>query len=405
MSSFFIELRIMKNKNVFDFIQNTLCSKFFFTTSVLSSISLLALVGCTTNIDLAEQGMSSQNFTGEISNVVNSSEQGQSSYLALSSGVKPSSSTQKSSIGNGLSQATSSQKNLSSSSQQSTSVTELITEAQLKKIYPILNTSNASTYSTCDTKHRANATYAGFLEAAKKFPKFLNEGSLDTRKRELAAFLANVAKETTGGWATSPGGYTAWGLCFVEELAYKNGGIGYTNSTDPSYQAVSGQSYHGRGPIQISYPYNYGPLSEALYNDKNILLSNPAKLLADPIAFWASAIWFWMNEFVPPGQEAPNGEASLLDEFYYKPSCHMAMTETWKPRTSDIAKNRTFGLGVTINIINGGLECGGGWDARGQGRVSHYKAFATIIGVTAIPAGVSEASYTSCQTQTSFSIP
>jgi hypothetical protein len=49
------------------------------------------------------------------------------------------------------------------------------------------------------------------VEAAKHFPDFLN-GDADTQKRELAAFLANIAQETSGGWAEAPGGYFKWGL-------------------------------------------------------------------------------------------------------------------------------------------------------------------------------------------------
>jgi hypothetical protein len=36
-------------------------------------------------------------------------------------------------------------------------------------------------------------------------------------RRELAAFLANIAQETSGGWNDAPGGYYKWGLYFIEE--------------------------------------------------------------------------------------------------------------------------------------------------------------------------------------------
>lgn len=282
-----------------------------------------------------------------------------------------------------------------------------MSESQFLKIFPIIDPANKATYGACHQKHINTATYAGFEKAIANFPTFLNEGSLETRKRELVAFFGNVAKETTGGWATAPGGYEAWGLCFVEEAGYVNGGIGYTSSNDPDYQAASGKSYHGRGPIQLSYPYNYGPFSEAIYGDKNVLLNNPEKLLTDGEAFWASAIWFWMTEAVSPGLTKPNGEPSKngYDGKYYKPSNHMVMTETWTPRSSDISKNRTFGLGTTINVINGGLECGGSWDDRGKGRVKYYKKFADIIGVDYLPAGETETNYLTCSTQVSFSNP
>lgn len=305
-------------------------------------------------------------------------------------------------------QSSSSQANLSSENVDiNTNLADLMTEAQFLEIFPIIDPANKTTYSACHQKHITTATYDGFKRAIANFPTFLNEGSLETRKRELVAFFGNVAKETTGGWATAPGGYEAWGLCFVEEAGYVNGGIGYTTSNDPDYQAVSGKSYHGRGPIQLSYPYNYGPFSEAIYGDKSILLNNPEKLLTDGEAFWASAIWFWMTEAVSPGLTKPNGEPSKngYDGKYYKPSNHMVMTETWTPRSSDVSKNRTFGLGTTINVINGGLECGGSWDDRGKGRVKYYKKFADIIGVDYLPAGETETNYLTCSTQTSFSNP
>ena len=53
-----------------------------------------------------------------------------------------------------------------------------------------------------------------FVIAAKLFPAFLSEGDGNTQKRELAAFLANLAQETSGGWQDAPGGYFKWGLYF-----------------------------------------------------------------------------------------------------------------------------------------------------------------------------------------------
>src|SRR3954463_15357502 len=45
---------------------------------------------------------------------------------------------------------------------------------------------------------RRNAfyTYEGLVEAAASYPAFCSEGDLDTRKREAASFLANMARET-----------------------------------------------------------------------------------------------------------------------------------------------------------------------------------------------------------------
>lgn len=362
-------------------------------SSIVALGSAFALMACSldssTPIQVPQSSDSALSSQGDQSGLSSGGLFNSSAILPMSSGTI------------GLSSAT-----VSSSSSVNigaTPVSQLMTEAQFRQIFPILDPAKKSTYTACQQKHISTATYQAFITAAAKFPKFLNEGSIDDRKRELAAFFANVSKETTGGWDTAPGGYEAWGLCFVEEQSYVNGGIGYTDSSDPEYQAVAGKSYHGRGPIQISYPYNYGPFSLAFYGDKNVLLNDPAKVITDGAAFWASAIWFWMSEAMAPGMDPANGIAPVGQ--YYKPSCHMVMTGTWTPRSTDIQYKRTEGLGATINIINGGLECGGSWDARGQGRVKNYKKYVQYLGVAELPAGKDVTVWETCQQQTNFSNP
>jgi hypothetical protein len=286
-----------------------------------------------------------------------------------------------------------------------TNFDELLSEAAFHQIFPITDPSSPlqEDFAICPSNCRNVTTYAGLVEAAGLFPEFAAVGTEADRKREIAAFLANVAKETTGGWPEAPGGKEAWGLCYCEEV----GGSGYTDSADPNYQAVPGQSYHGRGSIQMSYPYNYGPFSEFVYGDKNVLLQDPGRLLTEARLFWASGLYFWMNEAVAPDETPPNGAPSAagMDGKYYKPSCHMAMTESWTPRASDIQKNRTFGLGVTINVINGGLECGGSWDDRGKNRVAFYDKFIGILGGSGVPDGWIADDYKTCQSQQSFDVP
>ena len=77
--------------------------------------------------------------------------------------------------------------------------------------------------------------YTSFLLAAARFPEFGGDGDAATRKREVAAFLAQISHETTGGWPTAPDGPYAWGLCFKEEIS---------KATSPPY--------YGRGPIQLT---------------------------------------------------------------------------------------------------------------------------------------------------------
>merc|ERR1719401_2915886 len=70
--------------------------------------------------------------------------------------------------------------------------------------------------SACSGKGFFN--WCALLEAAAAFPEFASSGDLAQDRIELAAFLAQTSHETTGGWATAPGGPQAWGYCFKEEV-------------------------------------------------------------------------------------------------------------------------------------------------------------------------------------------
>ena len=178
-----------------------------------------------------------------------------------------------------------------------------------------------------------------FIAAAKLFPNFLSEGANEIQKRELAGFLANIAQEISGGWAGAPGGYFKWGLYFLEET-----NIGplnaYNDTSKKNYPGVEGKYYYGRGPKQLTWNYNYGQFSEAWYGSRDTLLQHPDLLSKNPVLSFASAIWFWMTPQFP------------------KPSCHDIMVGKWKPTGDDMQKGRIPGFGATVNIINGGVECG-----------------------------------------------
>ena len=183
-------------------------------------------------------------------------------------------------------------------------------------------------------------TFQAFVAAARKFPAFLGEGSPAVRRRELAAFLAHVAQETSGGWDQAPGGYVKWGLYFKQEQGCIAGCPQYSIWSNTQYPPVAGVSYHGRGPLQLSYNYLYGMFSQAWFGDPQVLLQHPEKILEDSVLAFASAIWFWMTPIAN------------------KPSCHAVITGQWHPSAIDSAANRLPGFGLTLNIINGGVECG-----------------------------------------------
>lgn len=175
-------------------------------------------------------------------------------------------------------------------------------------------------------------SYDGLVAATQKYPAFCNEGSDEQRKREAAAFLANIAHETGD-------------LQAIEEWNTAN----WPHYCQPGiYPCAAGKTYHGRGPIQLSWNYNYGACGDALGID---LLNNPDLVARDSAISFMTALWFWMTPQPP------------------KPSCHSAIN--------------TFGFGMTINIINGGIECGKGVvTEQAQSRIQRYEHYASQLGVT-----------------------
>jgi hypothetical protein len=217
-----------------------------------------------------------------------------------------------------------------------------------------------------------NADWAQTMPESKyatvDYATFCNDGNDTLRKRELSAFLANISHETTGMGTQDTA--KIWGLYWREEVDWQLGStaLGYVDNSDPVYPPAAGKSYHGRGPIQISWNYNYGQVSEFLYGDKNILLKTPEKVLGDSaVVSFMTAIWFWMTPQNP------------------KPSCHDVMVERWKPTAVDITNGRDKSrFGNTVNIINGNLECGNNNpnDDRVVDRIGFYKRYARIFQVS-----------------------
>ncbi|WOG83905.1 hypothetical protein DCAR_0103083 [Daucus carota subsp. sativus] len=179
--------------------------------------------------------------------------------------------------------------------------------------------------------------YSAFIEATERFPRFGSCGSLATRKREIAAFLAQISHETTGG-----------------------PGSDYCDSSNQQWPCYPNKTYQGRGPIQLSWNYNYGPAGKALGFDG---LRTPEIVANNSVIAFKTALWFWMTEQKP------------------KPSCHDVMIGRYKPTAADIAANRTAGFGLVTNIINGGLECGIGSDSRVNDRIGFFQRYAKLFNV------------------------
>nr|AFK33496.1 unknown [Lotus japonicus] len=198
-------------------------------------------------------------------------------------------------------------------------------------------------------------TYDAFITAARSFNGFGTTGDDATRKKELAAFLAQTSHETTGGWPSAPDGPYAWGYCFVSERNRAD----YCDSKD--WPCTPGKQYYGRGPIQLTHNYNYGLAGKAIQQD---LISDPDLVSRDPIVSFKTAIWFWMTR-----------QAN-------KPSCHDVITGKWTPTSADGSAGRVPGYGVITNIINGGVECENRQNDKVQDRIGFYKRYCQIFRVS-----------------------
>lgn len=64
-----------------------------------------------------------------------------------------------------------------------------------------------------------------------------------------------------------------------------------------------------------------------------------------------------------------------------QPSAHDVLVGNWKPTKNDTASFRFPGFGMTINVLNGGLECGQGDIEAMSNMVSHYLHFLDLMGV------------------------
>ncbi|MCZ4244523.1 chitinase [Pedobacter punctiformis] len=175
-----------------------------------------------------------------------------------------------------------------------------------------------------------------------------------TSKKEFSAIFAHMAHETRNGTNNK---YND-GLMLIQELVTDSAYI----SQNVIYPAVNGKKYYGRGPLQLSYNGNYGFASDCIFGDKNILLNNPDLVSLNAKIAFETAIYFWMTP------------QSL------KPSAHDVITGKWKPTAAENQKGYKPGFGMTINIINGKLECNKGENIPAmKDRIGFYQHFLKLF--------------------------
>ncbi|KAI0503642.1 hypothetical protein KFK09_014576 [Dendrobium nobile] len=166
-------------------------------------------------------------------------------------------------------------------------------------------------------------TREAFLDAVDEYSSFGQEGTEDDSKREIAAFFAHVTHETNY-------------FCYIEEVEKS---LSYCDTSYLEYPCVPGKKYYGRGPLQISWNYNYGPAGKDIGFDGLYL---PEIVSRDVIISFKTALWFWMNNV-----------HNVLDQ----------------------------GFGATIRAINS-IECDGGNTVAVNDRVKIYNDYCNQFGVS-----------------------
>ncbi|KAG9447025.1 hypothetical protein H6P81_013153 [Aristolochia fimbriata] len=168
---------------------------------------------------------------------------------------------------------------------------------------------------------------AAFLDALKSYDRFGRVGSVDDSKREIAAFFAHATHETGQ-------------FCYIEEIDGPS--KDYCDESNTQYPCVAGKGYYGRGPIQLSWNFNYGAAGESIGFDG---LNAPETVANDVVVSFKAALWYWMS------------------------NCHSLITSGQ-------------GFGATIRAINGRLECDGANTATVNARVGYYRTNCNQLGVS-----------------------
>ncbi|PKU80981.1 Endochitinase B [Dendrobium catenatum] len=165
-------------------------------------------------------------------------------------------------------------------------------------------------------------TRQAFIDAVnQKYSGFGQDATADDSKREIAAFFAHATHET---------------FCYVEEVDKSNS---YCDTRYPQYPCASGKKYYGRGPLQITWNYNYALAGKDIGFDG---LKSPETVSNDVVVSFKTALWFWMN------------------------NVHRVVNQ---------------GFGATIRAINS-IECNGGNTGEMNDRVNIYKNYCSQFGVS-----------------------
>jgi chitinase len=123
-------------------------------------------------------------------------------------------------------------------------------------------------------------------------------------------------------------------FCYIEEIrGHSTHSKKYCSKAYTKYYPCNpNKRYYGRGPIQLTWNFNYGPAGKSIGFDG---LNSPETIANDPVISFKTALWYWMKNVHP-----------ILHQ----------------------------GFGATIKATNY-FECNGAYPARVKGRVSRYTEY------------------------------
>ncbi|EAS07903.1 class I chitinase (macronuclear) [Tetrahymena thermophila SB210] len=232
------------------------------------------------------------------------------------------------------------------------------------------------------TVQQQDSWLESITEAAKSFPDFCNSGDEAKDKQEFSAFLTIIGYETS---FNSANGFP----CTIEN-GCPNCDVCSYNSLGKECLEDDLKQYFGRGPLQLSWNYNYGPFSQYYFQDDR-LLSNPNILTTNQTYCWASAIWFWMTkqnyggwcmpQVAWPGKnqcdlDCPNGPSSCKNS-----QCTSNHWMELQNASCHDAIHTGNGIGQVINIINGLYDCcpSSTYFAQGGHTIDRISSFVQIL--------------------------
>ena len=127
-------------------------------------------------------------------------------------------------------------------------------------------------------------------------------------------------------------------FCYIEEI----NGASQNYCDSSQWPCNPNRKYYGRGPLQLTWNYNYGPAGKSIgFNG----IDAPGTVAEDVTVSFKAAMWFW----------------------FVGGNVHSIITSG-------------RGFGRTIRAINGG-ECNGKQTSSVNARIGYYKEYCSKFGV------------------------